>query len=141
MMSLSVARRIQRAAQPQPPYADRAKVIRQVVLSGDVLCDELEPTYGSFTTRWLRVLADTPETSKHGAYPAGHVLTLTAGLSDKDVSPVEPEIPAYRELAYDYTNQAWIVNGVYQSCGHPKPCTCFGTVHAGEKPQAGADIH
>lgn len=71
-------------------YADRAKVIGQVVLSGDVLCDELEPTHatdGSFTTRWLHVVADTPETQKHGAYCAGHVLTLTAGVSDTDVIP------------------------------------------------------
>jgi hypothetical protein len=61
------------------------------MLSGDVLCDELEPTHatdGSFTTRWLRVVADAPETDRHGAYKAGHILTLTAGVSDKDVSPV-----------------------------------------------------
>lgn len=95
MMSLSVARRIQRAAQPTTRYPFR----------------EHQPTC-SFL--------------KSGADQGPH-----------DCGPV----PAFRELAYDYTNQAWIVNGVYQSCGHPKPCTCFGTVHAGEKPQADADIH
>ena len=73
------------------PYAERAAVIGQVMLSGDVLCDELEPTHasgGPFTTRWLRVVADVPETCEHGAYKAGHILTLTAGLSDKDVMAV-----------------------------------------------------
>lgn len=71
-------------------YAYRAAVIGQVVLSGDVLCDELESTVDSVdgsVCRWLRVIADAPETDKHGAYRAGHVLTLTAGLSDKDVTP------------------------------------------------------
>ena len=83
------------------PYAERAAVIGQVMLSGDVLCDELEPTHasgGPFTTRWLRVVADVPETCEHGAYKAGHILTLTAGLSDKDVMAV---IKAYRESKED----------------------------------------
>lgn len=43
-------------------------------------------------------------------------------------------------LAFDYTNQAWIQNGVYTPCGHDKPCDCFGTVHAGEPAREGADI-
>lgn len=42
---------------------------------------------------------------------------------------------------YDYTNQAWVVNGVYVACGHvlPNPltgkptcCACYGKIHAGE---------
>lgn len=72
------------------PYDQRAAVIGQVMLSGDVLCDELESTGSpeTFVTRWLRVVEDSPETSKHGAYKAGHILTLTVGVSDKDVSPV-----------------------------------------------------
>ena len=86
------------------PYAQRAAVIGQVMLSGDVvLCDELEPTHasdGSFTTRWLRVVADAPETEKHGAYKSGHLLTLTAGLSDKDVSPVD-------DVQFDRKCQNW----------------------------------
>ncbi len=74
------------------PYADRAPVIGQVTLCGDVLCDELQPTVDSINgnvCRWLKVVSDSPETDKHGAYPAGHVLTLTAGISDKDVAPLE----------------------------------------------------
>lgn len=37
---------------------------------------------------------------------------------------------------YDYTNQAWVVNGVYKNCGHPESmqCRCFGRKHEGEKP-------
>ena len=39
---------------------------------------------------------------------------------------------------FDYTNQAWTVDGVYMDCGHPKdlvppfPCSCYGRAHAGE---------
>jgi len=45
---------------------------------------------------------------------------------------------------YDYTNQAWVLNGVYQDCGHPQVgertvlgdvfegCICYGRQHAGE---------
>ena len=36
---------------------------------------------------------------------------------------------------YDYDNQAWIVDGVYRTCGHrPElPCDCYGRLHAGER--------
>ena len=55
---------------------------------------------------------------------------------------------------YDYDNQAWIVNGVYEDCGHAEPgtvvdpgqpggpggapyvakeCRCYGRLHKGEK--------
>jgi hypothetical protein len=39
---------------------------------------------------------------------------------------------------YDYTNQAWIVDGVYVTCAHPATmdCLCFGKLHAGERPDA-----
>jgi hypothetical protein len=39
------------------------------------------------------------------------------------------------ETQYDYDNQAWIVNGVYAKCYHPKDmnCSCYGTLHEGEK--------
>jgi hypothetical protein len=58
-------------------------------------------------------------------------------------------------LWYDYTNQAWVKDGVYQTCGHDKsrPCSpiplydcdpadvvpgfsynCYGRLHAGETP-------
>jgi ferredoxin len=43
---------------------------------------------------------------------------------------------------YDYTNQAWIVNNKYQACGHRGKCLrCYGTVHEGEAPAKGAEIH
>jgi hypothetical protein len=36
---------------------------------------------------------------------------------------------------YDYTNQAWVIDGRYVACGHPQSmdCGCFGRVHAGEE--------
>jgi hypothetical protein len=35
---------------------------------------------------------------------------------------------------FDYTNQAWIVDGRYIRCGHPEDmdCGCYGRAHAGE---------
>ena len=35
---------------------------------------------------------------------------------------------------YDYTNQAWALNGVYVNCGHPEDmgCNCYGRKHQGE---------
>lgn len=44
----------------------------------------------------------------------------------------------YREtddIRYDYDNQAYIVNGRYQRCGHPDDmdCQCYGKEHEGEK--------
>ena len=35
---------------------------------------------------------------------------------------------------YDYENQAWVLNGRYESCAHPvwMKCECFGRIHAGE---------
>lgn len=40
------------------------------------------------------------------------------------------------DVRYDYTNQAWIVDGRYEACNHPtcnKDNTdCYGTQHAGE---------
>ena len=43
---------------------------------------------------------------------------------------------------YDYQNQAWVVNGVYQRCGHPDSmnCQCFGRSHEGEQ-CAITDLH
>ncbi len=44
-----------------------------------------------------------------------------------------------RDIQYDYTNQAWIVDGVYDDCGHPQAmtqdgsCRCYGRLHAGEQ--------
>lgn len=35
---------------------------------------------------------------------------------------------------YDYTNQAWVRDGKYVDCGHPKTmdCRCYGRDHEGE---------
>ena len=40
-----------------------------------------------------------------------------------------------REIQYDYENQAWILNGLYQACAHPASmnCRCYGKLHAGEQ--------
>jgi hypothetical protein len=44
-------------------------------------------------------------------------------------------ITGYR---FDYTNQAWTLDGRYIACGHPSckdtadPHRCYGTVHEGE---------
>ncbi len=37
---------------------------------------------------------------------------------------------------YDYDNQAWIFDGIYQRCGHREstPCKCYGRAHQGEPP-------
>jgi hypothetical protein len=36
---------------------------------------------------------------------------------------------------FDYTRQAWVVDGLYVACGHPETmrCGCFGRGHAGEQ--------
>lgn len=46
---------------------------------------------------------------------------------------------------YDYKRQAWVIDGIYQDCGHPQRgevteigtifdgCDCYGRAHAGEK--------
>ena len=45
-------------------------------------------------------------------------------------------------IQYDYTNQAWVLNGKYMACGHPKPCdSCFGTLHEGQEVDEAASIH
>jgi hypothetical protein len=47
------------------------------------------------------------------------------------------------ELGFDYTNQAWIQDGVYLNCAHPLDhgCRCYGRLHEGEAPEVGASIH
>jgi hypothetical protein len=36
---------------------------------------------------------------------------------------------------FDYDHQAWVKNGKYVRCGHPRDmkCGCYGTVHEGEE--------
>ena len=45
-----------------------------------------------------------------------------------------------REIQYDYDNQAWIINGIYQDCTHPDrmcgpnaPMPCWQRLHRGER--------
>lgn len=51
-----------------------------------------------------------------------------------DAVPAQPD-----DIQYDYDNQAWIKNGVYQNCNHPasmaRQCeaSCYGRMHQGEK--------
>lgn len=39
-----------------------------------------------------------------------------------------------RDIWFDYENQAWVIDGRYQRCGHPEAmdCGCYGRAHAGE---------
>ncbi len=41
---------------------------------------------------------------------------------------------------FDYTNQAWTIDGKYVRCGHPEHmgCQCYGKLHEGETAEAGA---
>lgn len=43
---------------------------------------------------------------------------------------------------YDYTNQAWVVSGVYVRCGHPEAmrCGCYGRKHEGESVGRGEEM-
>ena len=51
--------------------------------------------------------------------------------------------PHLSGIKYDYTNQAWLIDGHYEPCSHPESmnCGCFGKLHAGEPAQPGASIH
>lgn len=42
---------------------------------------------------------------------------------------------------YDYTNQAWVVDGHYVTCGHRDACRCFGRLHVGEPVREDAEAH
>ena len=60
-------------------------------------------------------------------------------------------------IQFDYTNQAWVVNGRYERCGHTdckidargqpamsdqqKRRNCFGTNHVGERPLPNVSLH
>jgi len=43
-----------------------------------------------------------------------------------------PEDGNRKTVQFDYEKQVWIVNGVYQCCGHSGPCSCYGKKHAGD---------
>jgi len=68
--------------------------------------------------------------------------------------PWTPELS--RTVQYDYTNQAWVVDGRYVRCGHAtchidtgpvfqspeeKSRYCYGTQHVGERPLPSAELH
>lgn len=44
---------------------------------------------------------------------------------------------------YDYTNQAWLVDGLYVPCAHPAAmnCKCYGKLHAGQPVDVNAEVH
>ena len=70
---------------------------------------------------------------------------------------------ANHSIKYDYTNQAWIIDGVYAKCYCPEAgtlvdpsrenggpggspyvaweCECYGRLHEGETPMVGASSH
>ena len=39
-----------------------------------------------------------------------------------------------KDVWYDYDNQAWVVDGKYENCGHLPfvLCRCYGREHRGE---------
>lgn len=41
-------------------------------------------------------------------------------------------------MQYDYNHQAWVKDGKYVKCGHPKSmqCDCYGKKHEGKDAQA-----
>ena len=79
----------------------------------------------------------------------GDVIQGTLGTLENHVLMTHPKV----ESGYDYTNQAWIMDGVYVRCGHPElgerlpdgqvwmGCQCWGRLHEGEPPVVGASIH
>ncbi len=45
------------------------------------------------------------------------------------------------DIWFDYQNQAWVIDGMYNRCGHPEEmaCGCYGRIHAGEPAHAVPD--
>ena len=41
---------------------------------------------------------------------------------------------APKSTVFDYINQAWLIDGSYADCAHPKAmsCGCYGRAHKGE---------
>jgi|GEM_PF-6444730 len=48
------------------------------------------------------------------------------------IDPVAVAALEQQKVQYDYTNQAWVVDGKYQRCGHTFECRCYGKDHEGE---------
>jgi hypothetical protein len=55
--------------------------------------------------------------------------------------PVNPQ-PAQQRVEFDYTHQAWVVDGLYSDCGHQvdDPCGCYGREHKGEPAVPGSNF-
>lgn len=53
------------------------------------------------------------------------------------------EFKARNVNGFDYANQAWVINGKYQRCGHPVMfvCDCYGRKHEGETLATNAEVH
>ena len=53
-----------------------------------------------------------------------------------DVSAAVKDMESQPETShYNYTHQAWVVDGKYVRCGHPEVmrCGCYGRDHEGER--------
>jgi hypothetical protein len=61
-------------------------------------------------------------------------------MTSKESTAID-ESAATLQLAYDYTNQAWVQDGRYLGCGHSLPCDCYGRRHEGEAVTANAEVH
>ena len=51
---------------------------------------------------------------------------------DGDSSKIREYASYYSPPFYDEYNEAWVRYGVYQRCGHPNPCDCYGKAHEGK---------
>jgi hypothetical protein len=120
MMTLAVAKRIQRAAQPTKHEAARIMDSANNYLVRSRSTDSQTIAYSG--TQAFVNLADACDILRDAR---------NAALRSEAV------------IGFDYENQAWVVDGRYVSCGHPETmdCGCFGRIHAGESPAANAEIH
>jgi hypothetical protein len=53
-----------------------------------------------------------------------------------------PDAPDTSINGYDYTHQAWVVDGRYEDCSHvDESCGCYGRAHKGQPVAPDADVH
>lgn len=57
----------------------------------------------------------------------------TAEANERELLEMEWFEQQQDQVGFDYTNQAWVVGGLYERCGHAESmaCGCFGCAHAG----------
>ena len=93
--------------------------------------------------RWQTPTADRVD------WPPPGVLTCVMGYGSLDVEQVTRHDARggydmgdlarvwnpHPEVQFDYDNQAWIVDGLYEDCSHPPQpaCGCYGRIHRGEE--------